>query len=324
MLIHIEEALPSTMYLPVSSEDTLYFYRYLCTHILITDKQFLLLMDVPIQDHTQQLEIYEVFNLVIPCRNFSACYNIDNKYLGITCEEVKAVEISEKQFSTCQRANRQFCSIIAPLQPPVNPLLCIGAIYIKNKVGIDKECSLQIWNSNSATIPTSLAPNVWILTSAPAVVSRGIMLICPEEAPRFIETQTPIHILCLPPACSATSQHFHLPPHYETHELTINITLNIANLNVINISSPEFRIWQHQEDHWNEIQLCHFVTIPSVPIDQLYKHMDSSNGPITPFMSTDESVDGTASIWTLFSCTGIYVTVIGSLIPVGLGIHQPL
>ena len=28
ILIHIEEALPSTMHLPVSSEDTLYFYRY--------------------------------------------------------------------------------------------------------------------------------------------------------------------------------------------------------------------------------------------------------------------------------------------------------
>ena len=70
MLIHIEEALPSTMHLPVSSEDTLHFYSNLCTHILIADKQFLLLIDIPIQDCTQQLEIYEVFNLVIPHRNF--------------------------------------------------------------------------------------------------------------------------------------------------------------------------------------------------------------------------------------------------------------
>ena len=52
MLLHIEEALHSTMYLPVSSEDTLHFYRYLITHVLIADKQFLLFIDVPIQDHT--------------------------------------------------------------------------------------------------------------------------------------------------------------------------------------------------------------------------------------------------------------------------------
>ena len=55
MLIHIEEALPLTMHLPVSSEDTLHFYRYLHTHVLIAVKQFLLVIDAPIQDHTQQL-----------------------------------------------------------------------------------------------------------------------------------------------------------------------------------------------------------------------------------------------------------------------------
>ena len=46
------------MHLPISSEDAIHFYRYLHTHILIADEQFLLLIDVPMQDHTQQLEIY--------------------------------------------------------------------------------------------------------------------------------------------------------------------------------------------------------------------------------------------------------------------------
>ena len=50
MLMHIEETLPSTLHLPVSSDDTLHIYRYLHTHVLIANKQFLLLIDVPIQD----------------------------------------------------------------------------------------------------------------------------------------------------------------------------------------------------------------------------------------------------------------------------------
>ena len=50
MLSHIEETLLPTLHLPVSSEDTLHFYQYLCTHILIATKQFLLLIGVPIQD----------------------------------------------------------------------------------------------------------------------------------------------------------------------------------------------------------------------------------------------------------------------------------
>ena len=318
ILIHIKEALPSTMHLPVSSEDTHHFYRYLHTHILITDKQFLLFIDVSIQDHAQQLEIYEVFNLVIPHGNLSAHYNIDSKYIGITYDETKAVNILEQQFSTCQQANGKFWSINVPLQPLANPPSCIAGMYTKNKVGIEKGCSLQIRNVNSATILTPIAPRVWILTSALPVVSTGIMIICPEEAPRFIKMQTPIYILHLPTAYSTTSQNFHLAPHHETHQLTINISLNTVNLNVMKISSPQFRIWLHLEDHWNGIQLHHLVKIPSFPIDQLYKHMVSSNGPITPFMSMDVSIEDMASIWALFSHTSIYAIAIGSLIPAGL------
>ena len=38
MISHIEETLPSTLHLSVSSEDTLHFYCYLHTHVLITNK----------------------------------------------------------------------------------------------------------------------------------------------------------------------------------------------------------------------------------------------------------------------------------------------
>ena len=38
MLVHIEETLPPTLHLPVSSEDTLHFYRYLHIHVVITNK----------------------------------------------------------------------------------------------------------------------------------------------------------------------------------------------------------------------------------------------------------------------------------------------
>ena len=53
-LKYIVDTLPSMMHLPISSDDTLHFYRYLHTHVLITNEQFLLLIDVPIQDHAQK------------------------------------------------------------------------------------------------------------------------------------------------------------------------------------------------------------------------------------------------------------------------------
>ena len=52
MLSHIADTLPPTLHLPVSPDDTLHLYRYLCTHILIENKEFLLLINVPIQDRS--------------------------------------------------------------------------------------------------------------------------------------------------------------------------------------------------------------------------------------------------------------------------------
>ena len=106
ILKYIEETPPSMMYLPISSEDNLHFYRYLCTHIQIAYEQFLLLIDVPIQDSAQQIELYEVVNLDIPHENFSLCYDIENKYLGITLDKTNAIEILYNQFKMCKKANR--------------------------------------------------------------------------------------------------------------------------------------------------------------------------------------------------------------------------
>ena len=72
MLQHIAESLPSTLRLPVSPDDTLHFYRYLRTHVLIENEQFLLLIDVPIQDRSRQISIYEVIPIDIPQGNYSA------------------------------------------------------------------------------------------------------------------------------------------------------------------------------------------------------------------------------------------------------------
>ena len=254
------------MHLPVSSDDTLYFYRYLHTHVLVAEEQFLLLIDIPIQDHAQQLKINQVFNLLIPQGNLSAWYDTDSKYLGILYDETKAIEILEQQFTTCQWSNGQFCKTDTPLLPLPNPPSCITAIYAENKAGIECQCSLQVQNTHSTTIPTPIASILWILTSATKLDPAGVTLICPDQAPKLIKIQQPFHILCLPPARSATSQHFHLPPHYENHRVMINIILNTANLNAVNISSLEFWVWQHLEDHWNKTQLYNLADVPTVPV----------------------------------------------------------
>ena len=100
---------------------------------------------------------------------------------------------------------------------------------------------------------------------------------------------------------SAISPNFHLPPCYESPTLEVNISLDMANPNMINISSMNFHIWQHLVQHWNKSQLQNLATIPSVPVGQLYSHMAKGIQHITPFTSPEESTGDTDSFWTLFS-----------------------
>ena len=81
MLQHIANTLPPTLHLPISPEDTLHFYKYLRTHVLIENKQFLLLIDVPIQNRSRQITIHQILTLDIPQGNYSAHYDIDTNYL---------------------------------------------------------------------------------------------------------------------------------------------------------------------------------------------------------------------------------------------------
>ena len=101
MLQHIADTLPPTLHLPISPMDTLHFYRYLCMHILIENKQFLLLIDIPIQDRACQITIHQVFTLDIPHGNYSAHYNINTRYFGVTKDATIGLELSTMQFEVC-------------------------------------------------------------------------------------------------------------------------------------------------------------------------------------------------------------------------------
>ena len=137
MLQHIADTLPPTLHLPISPVDTLHFYRYLCTHILIENKQFLLLIDIPIQDRAHQITIHHVFTLDIQYGNYSAHYNINTQYFGVTKDATMGLELSSTQFEVCKQANRQFCHISTPFEPLANPPTCIAALYAKSATSIE-------------------------------------------------------------------------------------------------------------------------------------------------------------------------------------------
>ena len=189
MLQHIADSLSPTLNLPISPEDTLHSYRYLHTHVLIENKQFLLLIDIRIQDRAHQITIHQVFTLAIPHGNYSAHYDIKTRYFGVTKDATMGVELSTAQFQTCQQANGQFCHISTPFQPLAYPPTSIAALYAKSKASIASKCSLQLCKTTTTALPTQITPDVWILTTPVTAPVNTITLICPEKPMETITIQ---------------------------------------------------------------------------------------------------------------------------------------
>ena len=85
-----------------------------------------------------------------------------------------------------------------------------------------------------------------------------------------VHISPPIHVLRLVPACSATSQHFHLPPKYKDTHVMMNLSIYNANQDIINISSTLFRITQHIQQ---QETLEKLAALPPVPIKRITKEL---------------------------------------------------
>ena len=144
-------------------------------------KQFLLLIDIPIQDRACQITIHQLFTLDIPHGNYSAHYDINTRYFGVTKDATMGLELSSTQFEVCQQANGQFCHISTPFQPLANPPTCIAALYAKSEASIKSKCSLQLCKAPTTSLPTQIIPDVWILTTPASAPTDTISLICPEK-----------------------------------------------------------------------------------------------------------------------------------------------
>ena len=182
MLQHIADTLPPALHLPISPLDTLHFYRYLRTHVLIENKQFLLLINIPIQDRAHQITIHEVFTLDIPLWKLFSPLRHQNKILWSNqrCHNGSgAIKCTIQNMQVGQWTVLPHANTFPTLGKPPNMHSC--ALYTKSAASIESNCFLQLCKTTMTPLPTQITPDVWILITPPSAPSDAISLICPEK-----------------------------------------------------------------------------------------------------------------------------------------------
>ena len=155
----------------------------------------------------------------------------------------------------------------------------------------------------------AVTSNLWIIPSNPQTLGSAIMIICPDKATSTVPLQQPFQILRLSPACSAMSRYFHLALHYEDHTIKMNVSLDTANINEINISTLDFTPWQHFSSNWNPPHLQKLADVPEVSVAQLYRNMINTSELTHLFTIKDDDIDPSL-IWTILMHPETYIGTI--------------
>ena len=169
-------------------------------------------------------------------------------------------------------------------------------------------------------MPIAITSNLWIIPSNPQTQGSTMTIICPDKAISTVPLQQPFQILRISPACSASSNYFHMPPHYEDHSMVMNVSLDTANTNAMNISILDFRIWQHFSKNWTPLHLQKLTYVPLVPVTQLYIVMINTSEPIYSFTIKDDDKDSSL-IWTILKHPQTYIGTISMIFAVGIGVY---
>ena len=143
--------------------------------------------------------------------------------------------------------------------------------------------------------------SLWNLISTPAMQGLAITMICSHKVTSSRLLQQPFQILKLPSVCSVTSRHFHLPPHYEDHTAMMHISLDIANLNAINISTPDFAYvnisiatgWQATYRNWQ--------THLKFPSHNSTNKWSAQSEPVLPFELNSNKDEEPSLTWKLLA-----------------------
>ena len=81
--------------------------------------------------------------------------------------------------------------------------------------------------------------------------------------------------------------------------MVMNVSLDTANINAINISTLDFRIWQHFSRNWTQPHIQELTKAPEVPVTQIYRDMINTSESVHSFTIKDNDKDSSL-IWTIF------------------------
>ena len=227
LLRDIERKLPTGLQLPIDPDDNLWdFYRLMTAKTLFDDNRMLMIVDIPLVNFLQRLQIFKAYNLPVSHpemyanqtshgirKHLTAYYDIETDVIGIDPARTKYVLLHKEEAKNCIESRSKFCQITSPTYPLNVNRFCVISLFLGK--GISELCKVKVRPKSILPLAEHVRNGMWVVSTA---VPMEFQVTCDNHG-LLIADKTkvlpPIGIVSLNQSCIATSDSITLPKYYE-------------------------------------------------------------------------------------------------------------
>ena len=238
---------------------------------IVLEDCLMLILTVPLDDQSLQLNLYRVYNLPMlhPVLHVHAQYELESSYIATVMDGMFVTLPTALDVRLCLMTNGHVCMINQALYPVEQTNWCVYALFINDEKCIEKNCVLKATN-RTTNLAYSLDGYLWAIS---ALATERLQLRCVMET-HIITISPPLQIIDVGNGCEAYSASIYIPAKSQLTTTIQSIThsqffLNY-NFNYTNVS--KFLIW-HKTDFAtltpDEVKSlkAKMLELPTMPMD---------------------------------------------------------
>ena len=184
------------------------YYSLIRVNPIVTPDFLVIILTIPLIDHSLTMNIYKVHNLpaLDVNRNLTFTYILENEYLAVSSDETYVALPSAWDIRLCEATAGHLCTLNQALYPTSKTKWCILALYQQDVADIKSYCKIDTerYEHNRAQ---SLGGYLWAIS---AIKRERIQVRCPEST-TIKEIKPPLTIVTVEEGCEAYSPSLYIP-----------------------------------------------------------------------------------------------------------------
>lgn len=248
----------------IPSEELWVIYREARVSVAAIHNKFRLFIEIPIYDHAQQFNLFQIIKLSKPTANGTHGVRFTNlpEYLAVSPDLDTFIELSDLEMLNCRQLDKQLCKFHTGFAKRGKKKSCAIALFTNDETQANACCQTQFTQWNGPEI-AYLGQNRWAFsTSGP----HDVVFSCPPDSkhlpPQRLQLPA-IGYFEVPPGCTARTEDWIFPASLE----------GSSTAAAVSIKMPDFAEFRQNITSQKTATVVQFPSLNTSHFNQVSKHL---------------------------------------------------